>query len=76
MSEVRSHTVMFRGARVSKRSAWPMLTVDLAATIHRPAKPEAFALASENRHKPWARRWLRQNRYLVDYRTDDQRSQP
>jgi len=63
VAEQRSQERMLRGVVPRPRKPQPILAVDLAATIHRPAKGEAFKLASENRHRPWARRWLKANGY-------------
>lgn len=51
----------FRGAKVRKIGAQPPIT----ATLHPQVEHYSaigYDLAMSNRHKPWARRWLRTHR--------------
>jgi hypothetical protein len=58
-------TKLFRGAKVSKRpdgEASPVLrSIDRERTVN----GSAYELAKANRHKPWARRWLKQNGHWI-----------
>lgn len=55
---------MIKGAKTSKRaSSATTKLIASAPTFKARARinPQAYEMAKANKHKPWARRWLRQH---------------
>lgn len=58
----------FRGAKVTDHSKRFVLDRQVTVDSEPPAtaiKGAAKGLALANRHKPWARRWLRENNVVI-----------
>jgi hypothetical protein len=52
-----------QGALVSRREVAAHVP-RVVEQVYTPVISDAYALAMTNKHKPWARRWLRERRYL------------